>query len=124
MFFFIVSKFQGHHFWGQNMSGINWKKVFTRYNQLIDRVGTKSEFSDLVWEMQGELGTSHCYEFGGDYKTKRNYNIGLLGAQLEFDENLKATLKTEKLSTRDSRAVERKKPGQPGARKRFQFSKR
>ena len=42
-------------FWVKNMSGINWKKIFARYDKLIDRVGTKSEFSDLAWEMQGEL---------------------------------------------------------------------
>ena len=36
----------------------------------------------------------------------------------------KETLKSNKMLTRDSREVERKKPGRPGARKRFQFSKR
>ena len=41
-----------------------------------------------------------------------------------FDEKLKSTLKTEKLTTRDSRSVERKKPGRKKARRSFQFSKR
>ena len=41
-----------------------------------------------------------------------------------FDENFKSTLKTEKLTTRDSRSVERKKPGRRKARRSFQFSKR
>ena len=49
---------------------------------------------------------------------------GISKALLMFDENLKATLKTEKLTTRDSRAVERKKPGRKKARRSFQFSKR
>ena len=49
---------------------------------------------------------------------------GISKALLMFDENLKATLKTEKLTTRDSRAVERKKPGRRKARRSFQFSKR
>ena len=49
---------------------------------------------------------------------------GISKALLLFDENLKATLKTEKLTTRDSRAVERKKPGRRKARRSFQFSKR
>jgi small subunit ribosomal protein S9 len=40
------------------------------------------------------------------------------------DEALRATLKPAGMLTRDSREKERKKPGQPGARKRFQFSKR
>ena len=49
---------------------------------------------------------------------------GLSKAILLFDENLKSTLKKEKLTTRDSRAVERKKYGHRKARRSFQFSKR
>ena len=49
---------------------------------------------------------------------------GISKALVLFDENLKSTLKTEKLTTRDSRAVERKKPGRKKARRSFQFSKR
>ena len=45
-------------------------------------------------------------------------------ALVMFDDNFKLTLKTEKLTTRDSRAVERKKPGRKKARRSFQFSKR
>ncbi|MBR4254550.1 MAG: 30S ribosomal protein S9, partial [Lentisphaeria bacterium] len=40
------------------------------------------------------------------------------------DENYKSVLKSSGMLTRDSRVKERKKPGQPGARRRFQFSKR
>jgi small subunit ribosomal protein S9 len=49
---------------------------------------------------------------------------GIARALLEFDANLRPDLKAEGFLTRDSRAKERKKYGQPGARKRFQFSKR
>ena len=49
---------------------------------------------------------------------------GISKALLMFDESFKTTLKTEKLTTRDSRAVERKKPGRKKARRSFQFSKR
>ena len=49
---------------------------------------------------------------------------GISKALVLFDENLKTTLKSEKLTTRDSRAVERKKPGRRKARRSFQFSKR
>ena len=49
---------------------------------------------------------------------------GISKALIMFDENLKSTLKSEKLTTRDSRAVERKKPGRKKARRSFQFSKR
>ena len=49
---------------------------------------------------------------------------GISKALIMFDDNFKSTLKTEKLTTRDSRAVERKKPGRKKARRSFQFSKR
>ena len=49
---------------------------------------------------------------------------GLSRALCEADANLRAALKKAGCLTRDSRMKERKKPGQPGARKRFQFSKR
>jgi small subunit ribosomal protein S9 len=49
---------------------------------------------------------------------------GIARALLKFDANLRPQLKAEGFLTRDSRMKERKKYGQPGARKRFQFSKR
>lgn len=51
--------------------------------------------------------------------------LGIARALCEIDaESFRSTLKANGFLTRDSREVERKKPGQPGARKRFQFSKR
>ena len=50
--------------------------------------------------------------------------LALSRALLKVDPDLRPTLKAEGLLTRDPRMKERKKPGQPGARKRFQFSKR
>ena len=49
---------------------------------------------------------------------------GISKALVLLDESFKSTLRTEKLTTRDSRAVERKKPGRRKARRSFQFSKR
>ena len=49
---------------------------------------------------------------------------GISKALVMFDQSFKSSLKTEKLTTRDSRAVERKKPGRKKARRSFQFSKR
>lgn len=50
--------------------------------------------------------------------------LGIARALLNCDPNLRPRLKAEGLLTRDARMKERKKYGQPGARKRFQFSKR
>ena len=49
---------------------------------------------------------------------------GISKALVMFDQSFKSSLKSEKLTTRDSRAVERKKPGRRKARRSFQFSKR
>lgn len=51
-------------------------------------------------------------------------SMGISRALLKLDPTLKGNLRKEGLLTRDSRMVERKKPGRPKARKRFQFSKR
>ena len=63
----------------------NWNIIYKRYERLVVRAGSRSEFSDLVWEMQGELGTSHCYEFGGDYQPGRYYNVGKLGCSFKYN---------------------------------------
>ncbi|MCK4585635.1 PDZ domain-containing protein [candidate division WOR-3 bacterium] len=83
-------RLQQDYFWVEDMSGINWRKVFKRYYPLVTRVASRSEFSDLMWEMQGELGTSHAYELGGDYRPKPVYKLGFLGADLVYDPKHKA----------------------------------
>lgn len=75
---------QREHFWTPDMSKIDWVKIYDRYLPLLDRLGSRGEFSDLIWEMQGELGTSHCYEWGGDYRDHRNYPLGKLGCSYKL----------------------------------------
>ena len=61
---------------------------------------------------------------GGQAGQASAVRLGIARALLEVDGELRPTLKAEGLLTRDSRVKERKKYGQPGARKRFQYSKR
>lgn len=77
-------RLQRDQFWTADMSRIDWQTVFDRYFPLVDRVGCRQEFSDLMWEMQGELGTSHAYEMGGDYRPRPHYPLGSLGATLQW----------------------------------------
>lgn len=79
-------RLQRDHFWIEDMSKVDWERVYERYLPLLERVGARSEVSDVIKEMQGELGTSHAYEIGGDYRLVPNYNMGFLGAEWEFDE--------------------------------------
>lgn len=85
-----IWRLQRDYFWVEDMSGIDWQEVLKRYYPLLDRVSTRNEFSDLAWELQGELGTSHAYEFGGDYKVNSYYRVGHLGADFTYDAEKKA----------------------------------
>ncbi|WP_018348506.1 S41 family peptidase [Longispora albida] len=73
-------RLQREHFWAEDMAGIDWPGIYDRYQPLVERVTTRSELSDLLWEMQGELGTSHAYELGGEYRYRPHYTQGFLGA--------------------------------------------
>ena len=78
-------RLQREYFWTADMSGVDWEHVYQRYLPLLERIATRGEFSDLMWEMQGELGTSHAYEMGGDYRSSPNYAQGFLGADFAYD---------------------------------------
>ncbi|MDX2107089.1 MAG: PDZ domain-containing protein [Candidatus Melainabacteria bacterium] len=72
-------RLQKEQFWVEDMSRINWDQAGKRYQKLLPRVRTRSEVSDLIWELHGELGTSHAYEMGGDYRWAPYYRQGFLG---------------------------------------------
>ncbi|HSO26829.1 MAG TPA: S41 family peptidase, partial [Anaerolineales bacterium] len=78
-------RLQRDQFWTPDMSKVDWEAVYKRYRPLVERVASRDEFSDLIWEMQGELGTSHAYESGGDYRPGPYYSQGFLGADYAFD---------------------------------------
>jgi tricorn protease len=77
---------QKEHFWRKDLSKIDWNLIFERYKKLLVKVKTRAEFSDLMWEMQGELGTSHCYEMLGDYQRGgAALPMARLGAYFNYD---------------------------------------
>ncbi len=78
-------RLQREHFWTEDMSGIDWDAIYAQYAPLLDRVGSRSELSDLFWELQGELNTSHAYEQGGDYRHGPQYRQGFLGVDWQYD---------------------------------------
>lgn len=78
-------RLQRDYFWVEDMSGVDWPGVYQRYAPLVRRVGSRSELSDLFWEMQGELGTSHAYESGGEYRKGPHYGQGFLGVDWSYD---------------------------------------
>ncbi|MCX8059146.1 MAG: S41 family peptidase [Spirochaetes bacterium] len=81
-------RLQRDYFWNENFIKEDWIEVFNKYYKILPKVSTRTELSDLIKEMQGELGTSHCYEYGGDKRKAPFYNIGFLGIDVEFDKKL------------------------------------
>jgi tricorn protease len=80
-------RMQAEQFWDESMTGVDWNLVHARYAKLLPLVRTRSELSDVMWEMFGELGTSHAYEIGGDHRRPPQYKRGFLGADLAWDED-------------------------------------
>ena len=71
------------HFWAEDMAGVDWAAETARYRPLVDRVGSHDDLLDLLWELHGELGTSHAYVIGGRPAGDGTGRPGLLGADLE-----------------------------------------
>jgi len=72
-------------FWTPDMSGVDWDGVLDGYRPLLDRIRGAADFADLLWEVLGELGTSHAYvtaawDGTGDYTP-----VGQLGADISRD---------------------------------------
>ncbi len=84
----------------------------------------------IVKQPLNKLGVAEKYDIkinlgGGGFKGQSEAaRLGIARALVKINPENKPALKSEGFMTRDSREVERKKPGQPKARKRFQFSKR
>lgn len=84
----------------------------------------------VVKQPLNKLGVAETYDIkvnlgGGGYKGQAEaLRLAIARALVKINADDKSALRKEGFVTRDPRSVERKKPGQPKARKRFQFSKR
>ena len=101
------------------VNGKNFDDYFTRENHKIQILRPFEIINQLTeYDVNSKvIGGGHTGQAGALVH-------GISRALLKFDENFKPTLRKEKLTTRDSRSVERKKPGRAKARRSFQFSKR
>jgi small subunit ribosomal protein S9 len=78
----------------------------------------------IATETKGRFDVRVNVDGGGQTGQAGAVRLGLARALIAYDEELRTALRQKRMLTRDPREVERKKPGRPGARKRFQFSKR
>jgi tricorn protease len=79
-----AGRYMRHDFWVADMADVDWDGVADAYRPVLDRIGTPRDFADLLWEVVGELGTSHAYIRPAEPPAKNgNGRVGLLGADLE-----------------------------------------
>jgi tricorn protease len=82
-----AGRFMRHDYWAADMAGVDWDAVLAEYQPLLDRVGSGDDFADLLWEIFGELGTSHAYVRAAPAEQPAGGTgpVGLLGADLDPD---------------------------------------
>jgi len=96
----------------------------------LDQYFPAATLQYIVKQPLNVLGVAENYDIkinlcGGGFKGQAEaVRLAISRALVKINEESKPALKAEGFMTRDSRVVERKKPGRPKARKRFQFSKR
>lgn len=71
------------NFWRPDLGGTDWTGVLDRYRPVLDRISTHDDLVDLLWEVHGELGTSHAYVTPSGGHRDRARRQGLLGADIE-----------------------------------------
>ncbi|MDQ0786913.1 S41 family peptidase [Streptomyces sp. B3I8] len=83
-----VGRLMRDNFWRPDLGGVDWSAVLDRYRPVLDRVATHDDLVDLLWEVQGELGTSHAYVTpGGAWGGWSDRRQGLLGADISRRED-------------------------------------
>ncbi|HEX9087970.1 MAG TPA: S41 family peptidase [Arthrobacter sp.] len=77
-------RLQRDFFWTEDMAGQDWDSVHARYRPIVDRLGSHDDLVDLLWELHGELGTSHAYVRPFAVAENGSNGQGRLGADLAF----------------------------------------
>jgi len=102
----IINNCDYNEYFGRDIS----KMVMKQPLELVDRIDQYDIFANVKGGgLSGQAGA---------------VRLGIARILVQIDSDLRVDLKKAGMLTRDSREVERQKPGQPGARKKFQFSKR
>ncbi|MBD7993793.1 PDZ domain-containing protein [Arthrobacter sp. Sa2CUA1] len=75
-------RLQRDFFWTPDMGGLDWDAVHARYRPLVENLGSHDDLVDLLWELHGELGTSHAYVTPAPVAEPGAGAQGFLGADL------------------------------------------
>ncbi|WP_024820503.1 S41 family peptidase [Arthrobacter sp. 31Y] len=77
-------RLQRDFFWTADMAGQDWESVHKRYRPIVDRLGSHDDLVDLLWEIHGELGTSHAYVKPTAVTEPGRNGQGRLGAEFQL----------------------------------------
>ncbi|MGO4249976.1 S41 family peptidase [Paenarthrobacter sp. RAF54_2] len=77
-------RLQRDFFWAPDMAGQDWDSVYKRYRPIVERLGSHDDLVDLLWEIHGELGTSHAYVRPAAVTEPGRNGQGRLGAELQL----------------------------------------
>jgi len=99
-----------------------YKSVNEYFTEARDRADVASPLK--VTQLTGKLDIVARLDGGGYMGQAQAMRLAISRAIKKYDPSMEGVLRDHGFLTRDAREVERKKPGQPGARRRFQFSKR
>jgi tricorn protease len=78
-----ATRLMRHDFWVADMAEVDWDGVLDTYRPLLPRIRTADDFGDLIWEVFGELGTSHAYVWStAKWGEPASPPVGYLGADL------------------------------------------
>ena len=78
-------RIMAQQFWRADMDGQDWHAMTSWYEDVVPRLVTQSDVVDMMWEVVGELGTSHAYVAPAEVDVERPPMPGLLGAELVRD---------------------------------------
>ncbi len=132
----MAAKVEQYHGMGRRKSSVarvylrpgsgNWEVNGRPLTEYLPRLSLQQHAQEplAAAEQQGRFDVKVTVDGGGLTGQAGAIRLGLARALVVFDPELRGTMRERGLMTRDPREVERKKPGRPGARKRFQFSKR
>ncbi len=101
---------------------INGREMDDYFPRPTHQIRVREPFK--ITDLEGQFDVTVRVHGGGLTGQSDALRMGLARAIAQLDEELRPLLREKGMLTRDARQVERKKPGQPKARKRFQFSKR
>lgn len=77
-----TTRLMAQHYWRDDMDGVDWVAAVERYRPALERVASHDDLIDLLWEVVGELNTSHAYAAPPKEPGDLSRRLGRLGADL------------------------------------------